>query len=476
MDKDDLDIKLLVDKYENMRAYGKKMYFDSDEFALLADYYNSEGDTTESELLIEEGLTMHPGSSELMTLKAKQLVISGKYNEALSLMQYLSDNNDLDVPLIKIEALLQLSRFDEANKMINKILDVGLSEEDYYYFINEIGYLFNDVDKFDQAILYLEESMKINDSNLEVIVDLAYAYESKGDMMKAIEYNNLLLDFNPYSFDGWVNIGRLYTMNGQYDKAIDSFDFALTIVEDDLPIMKMKGMALYMNDNVDESIALFRKCLTISPNDDAIYDSLFEAYEVMGLYDEMMYLIDMREKNIGSEGIIILRAFAYLRKGDFETARTYFSQIPDEEKESLKYYLIEGELAFIDKDYETAEAAYFKAALMSEEDEEIINRLSTISVAKEDYSKAAEYLEEVLKISPEFPTAKARLAFIRFEIGSKEPFDDIVQHLTDDELRFLLSLILESDENNFDNLSRDKILTRLNEARESNVLFKNIKY
>lgn len=146
MDKDDLDIKLLVDKYENMRAYGKKMYFDSDEFALLADYYNSEGDTTESELLIEEGLTMHPGSSELMTLKAKQLVISGKYNEALSLMQYLSDNNDLDVPLIKIEALLQLSRFDEANKMINKILDVGLSEEDYYYFINEIGYLFNDVD------------------------------------------------------------------------------------------------------------------------------------------------------------------------------------------------------------------------------------------------------------------------------------------------------------------------------------------
>lgn len=318
--------------------------------------------------------------------------------------------------------------------------------------------------------------MKINDSNLEVIVDLAYAYESKGDMMKAIEYNNLLLDFNPYSFDGWVNIGRLYTMNGQYDKAIDSFDFALTIVEDDLPIMKMKGMALYMNDNVDESIALFRKCLTISPNDDAIYDSLFEAYEVMGLYDEMMYLIDMREKNIGSEGIIILRAFAYLRKGDFETARTYFSQIPDEEKESLKYYLIEGELAFIDKDYETAEAAYLKAALMSEEDEEIINRLSTISVAKEDYSKAAEYLEEVLKISPEFPTAKARLAFIRFEIGSKEPFDDIVQHLTDDELRFLLSLILESDENNFDNLSRDKILTRLNEARESNVLFKNIKY
>src|SRR5690606_3548753 len=122
------------------------------------------------ELLIEEGLKMHPGSSELMLLKAKQMVLMGKYKEALSFMRHLSDDNDLDLPLLKIEALLHLSRFSEAEKLTNKILSKDLPEDDYYYFINEVGYLLNDVDKFDRAIAYLEEGMKINSSNTDVIV------------------------------------------------------------------------------------------------------------------------------------------------------------------------------------------------------------------------------------------------------------------------------------------------------------------
>ncbi|MDD4010110.1 MAG: tetratricopeptide repeat protein [Fermentimonas sp.] len=476
MDENDIDITSLVEKYENMRALGKKVYFDADEFALLADFYYSEGDTSEAELLVEEGLAMHPGSSELMTLKAKQLVLSGKYKEALSFMRHLSNDNDLDLPLLKIEAFLHLSRFDEAEKLTNKILNKDLPEEDYYYFINEVGYLLNDVDKFDRAIAYLEEGLKINNSNPEVLIDLAYSYEMKGDMDKAIEYNNRLLDINPYSFDAWVNIGKLFTMNEQYDKAIDSFDFALTIREDELSVLKMKAMAHYLNDNVDESIAIFRKCLAMSPEEDAIYDSLLEAYAAMEQYEEMMNLIDLREERIGSEGIFARRAFVYLSKGDFDLAKSYFFQIPEDEKETLEYHMLEGELAFHDENFAAAEAAYIKAALISEGNEEILDKLANISVAQEKYKQAADYLEELLKLSPEYSTAKARLAFVRFEIGSKEPFDNIMQQFTDEELRDLLSLIMGSDKTEFADYSREKILTRLNEARENRVLFKNIKY
>lgn len=476
MEENDIDITSLVEKYENMRALGKKMYFDPDEFALLADFYHSEGDTMEAELLIEEGLKMHPGSSELMILKAKQMVLMGKFKEALSFMRHLSDDNDLDLPLLKIEALLHLSRFGEAEKLTNKILSKDLPEDDYYYFINEVGYLLNDVDKFDRAIAYLEEGMKINSSNTDVIVDLAYAYEMKGDMEKAIEYNNLLLDINPYSFDAWVNIGKLFTMNEQYDKAIDSYDFALTIKEDDLSVLKMKAMALFLNENVEESILIFRKCLAMTPDDDAIYDSLLEAYASMEHYEEMMNLIDLREEQIGSEGIFVRRAFVYVSKGDFASAKLYLSQVPESERETLEYFMLVGDIAFHDESFAEAEAAYIKAALISEGSEEILDKLANISVAQEKYKQAADYLEELLEISPEYPTAKARLAFIRFEIGSKEPFDNIMEQFTDDELRELLGLIMGSDKTDFADFSREKILTRLNEARENRVLFKNIKY
>jgi tetratricopeptide (TPR) repeat protein len=476
MEDNELDITSLVEKYEQMHALGKKMYLDADEFALLAEYYNAGGDNEEAEEVIAEGLKMHPGSPELMLLKVKTLVFSEMYEEALDYMRQLSEEGDVELSLLKIESLLHTDRYDEADELINNTLERELSVDDLYYFITETGYLLNDVDKFDRAIAFLEESMKIDESNTDVIVDLAYAYEMKGNFEKAIEYNNLLLDIDPYSYDGWVNIGKLYSMNGQYDKAIDAFDFALTINEGDTGLLKMKAMALYLNDNAPEAIAIFEKCLQQSPDDESLYDSLLEAYEAMEQYDEMMKLIDKKEVAFGSTGILAKRAFVYINKGDVEKAEELFLQIPEPEKDTLDYYMLEGELAFQHDDYVQAEVAYMKAALLSEGNEDIIDRLANISVAQEKYEQAAAYLEELLKIAPDFPSAKSRLAFIRFEIGSKEPFDEIMAQFSDEELRSLLNLIMGNEDTDFSGYSRDKILIRLNEARENRVLFKNIKY
>ncbi|MFA7494602.1 MAG: hypothetical protein WCZ43_13970, partial [Proteiniphilum sp.] len=128
------------------------------------------------------------------------------------------------------------------------------------------------------------------------------------------------------------------------------------------------------------------------------------------------------------------------------------------------------------EDFAGAETAYMKAALVSEANEEVLDRLANISVAQEKFEQAADYLEELLEIAPDFPTAKSRLAFIRFEIGSKEPFDEIMEQFSDKELTELLTLITGSENSDFSDYNREKILIRLNEARENRVLFKNIKY
>ena len=94
---------------------------------------------------------------------------------------------------------------------------------------------------------------------------------------------------------------------------------------------------------------------------------------------------------------------------------------------------------------------------------------------QDKFEKAAEYLEQLLLLNPDYPAAKARLAFLRFEIGAKEPFDEIMSQFTDDELRALLSL-LSTQDIDYTKYDREELLTRLNEARENRVLFKNIKY
>lgn len=476
MEENELDITALIEKYEQMRALGRNIYFDADEFALLAEYYNAEGDNEEAEQLIHEGLRMHPGSSALMLLHAKTLVYAELYEDALDYLRMVMDEGGVEYALLQIESLLHLNRYEEADRLIAETLELDLAVDDLYYFITEVAYMFNDVDKFARAASFLEESMKIDDSNVEAIIDLAYAYEMSGELDKAIDQNNRLLDIDPYSYDGWVNIGKLYSMNSQYDKSVDAFDFALTIREDDLAVMKMKALSLYLHGNTSEAISVFEQCLQLAPDDESLYESLLEAYEVIEQYDEMMKLIDKKEALLGKEGILAKKAFVYLNRDEFDKAKELFDQIPENERESLDYHMLEGELAFYSNDLKQAEASFIKAALLSEGNEDIIDKLANISVAQEKFEQAASYLEELLEISPDYPNAKSRLAFIRFEIGSKEPFDEIMAQFSDEELRDLLSLISGGDENDFSEYSREKMLTRLNEARENRVLFKNFKY
>lgn len=473
---EDFDIRALVERYEQMLLIGKNIYFDADEFAALADFYESEGDSEEANSLIELGLSMHPGNVELLLMKSKMLILSEQYSEALSLLDSISDNSEIDMPLLKIECYLHLQDNIEADKLINSTLQKDLSASEFYYFITEMGYLFNDIDDFDRALSFLEESLRIEDSNIDALTDLAYAYEMKGDFQKAIDFNNRLLDIDPYSFDGWVNIGKLYSMNEQHDKALDAFDFALTIQEKDLSVLKMKALTLFLNDNAEEAARIFENCINESPNDETLYDSLIEAYEAMENYDKMMQLLDQRESIFGSKGIMSKRAFVYLSKKEYDTALQIFSQIPADEQDTLDYYMLEGELAFYENDFKRAESAYMKAALISEDNEEILDRLANISVAQGKYEQAVSYLKEILELSPDFPTAKARLAFVLFEIGLKEPFDEVVEQFSDNELRNLLKTIMSSDSSDFSSLSREMLLSRLNDARENRVLFKNIKY
>lgn len=478
---ENIDIQALVQKYENMNATGKKIYFDPEEFALLIEHYNVIGDDDTSVQLIEEGLMIHPTNPDLMLLKAKVLVFGEKYEEAIDYLNNMPDDNDLDVKLLKIESYLHLEQFEEVRILVDKTLDsmadCSESKDEFYYFITELGYLYNDVDQYDNAILFLSESVSIDNTNHEVLVDLAYAYEMKGDFEKAIEYNNVLLDLDPYSFDGWVNIGKLYSMCDRFDKALDAFDFALTIRENDLSVLKMKGLALYLNGNTPEAIRLFESCLDEGIGDETLYNSLLEAYEVMEQYDAILQLLQKKEELFGSVGITAKRAFIYLAKEQINMAKMYFAQIPEDERNTLDYYRLEGELAFIDKDYLRSEIAFLKVAVMEDDNEEILDRLANISLAQEKFEQAADYLQQLIDLSPKYPTAKLRMAFLRFEIGTKEPFEEILSHLSDAELYYLLQWVEGRDHPDYPTtIDREKITMQLNEARENRVLYRNSKY
>lgn len=476
MEEDAIDISPLIEKYEHCRVLGKKIYLDADEFAALSEYYHTEGDEEEANVLIDEGLKMHPNSLVLMMLRARSFLFVQQYNETLNYLEGISDTTSIEVALMRIESLLHLKRNNEAEEIISQITSENQLPEDYHFFITHLGYILIDTDFFARAVSCLEESIKYDDSDFEALAELTYAYELNEQIDKAIDTNNLLLDVNPYAYEWWINLGKLHTYYAENDKALEAFEFALAIEDQDLVAMKMKAMSLFLSDNFEDAIDVYEDVLEKSPKDEDVYESLLEAYSVVERHDKMMEVIDKREFVFGGEGIIAQRVLVHLCKQDYDTAKKLFAQIPESEKGTFDYFMLEGELAFYEGDLSSAENAFMKASLISEENDVLLDKLANVSVAQEKFEQAAGYLEELLSLSPNFPSAKSRLAYVRFEIGSKEPFDELIEQFSDDELKELLLVITGREKIDFSVYTREKILIRLNEARENRVLFKNIKF
>ena len=71
-----MNITELIQKYERMRYINKTLYFDADEFVLIANHYKRKKETTEAERVVNLGLGMHPHNIDLMIAKAKILLAS----------------------------------------------------------------------------------------------------------------------------------------------------------------------------------------------------------------------------------------------------------------------------------------------------------------------------------------------------------------------------------------------------------------
>ena len=148
MEEDAIDISPLIEKYEHCRVLGKKIYLDADEFAALSEYYHTEGDEEEANVLIDEGLKMHPNSLVLMMLRARSFLFVQQYNETLNYLEGISDTTSIEVALMRIESLLHLKRNNEAEEIISQITSENQLPEDYHFFITHLGYILIDTDFF----------------------------------------------------------------------------------------------------------------------------------------------------------------------------------------------------------------------------------------------------------------------------------------------------------------------------------------
>jgi tetratricopeptide (TPR) repeat protein len=137
-----------------------------------------------------------------------------------------------------------------------------------------------------QAVKYYQESLRFKPDSLEVLNNLGATMSSLGEFDKAQEYYRRSLKINPYNVRIHVNLGNALFRKGNYEAAIESYTQAITINPRHAKAYLSRGYAYQQTGQLTAAEEDYLKALQIDPDNAAAYLNLGNVYFELGRTDE----------------------------------------------------------------------------------------------------------------------------------------------------------------------------------------------
>jgi tetratricopeptide (TPR) repeat protein len=276
----------LMAKFFQMKDFGSPIYFDSDEFEALIDYFFEEGEAEHIEYLLQLALEQHPGNHDFLLRKAQYHAINGQDELGLDILNQLNGlATDPDYFMIKGTLLSNLQKYREAIEEYTNALNQGQDLEEVY---SNIAFEYENLEQYDKAIEYLNKVLDINPDNESALNEIGLCFEMGDDSSRAIQFFNDFIDQHPYSRSAWFNLAISYNSIGKSSQAIDAYEFSLAI-DDDQPSAYFNIANIYAGlENHPRAIDYYRRTLIKESPDAITYYYMGESYEKMDRFDDAL--------------------------------------------------------------------------------------------------------------------------------------------------------------------------------------------
>ncbi len=147
--------------------------------------------------------------------------------------------------------------------------------------------------KYDEAIPYLEYSLKLDPNNVTTYLLLHSAYNAKGDEKKAKEYLIEAVNRDPNNYRAKLQLAVLYSYEGKKDEAEKLLKEVIKAVESDtaadekikLEAYKEYAVLKFEKKEYDEAIKYFKKAYEIKKDDYEVLANLGNVYAAKKDYD-----------------------------------------------------------------------------------------------------------------------------------------------------------------------------------------------
>lgn len=160
------------------------------------------------------------------------------------------------------EAYDQLGRYDEAIVEFEGALKIN---PNYFFGLNNLGNIYGKQRKLPQAISYFEKALKQKPDYSPAHYNLARAFHLTGKRQEAVESYRKAIKSNPYFEQAFYNLAYLALEVGLLDEAIENFNKFLVMQPNHSKAHFGAGNALMMKGQLDLALAEYRKSAGLDP-------------------------------------------------------------------------------------------------------------------------------------------------------------------------------------------------------------------
>ena len=252
-------IKPLIKRYEGFLKKDEVGFFEPYEFEQIIEYYLVRKQPKNAFSAANYAISQHPYSAICLFKKAQVLHENEQYSEALELMDKVEmmGGADSHYALFKSDVYVVLEQYDNA---INCLLQAEslFAKEDKDQLYLELSDIYEACDKFEQAVLCLEKALYVFPANVEALSRITYLLDNHNLNSRAIKFFNKLINKDPYNYIAWNSLAYFYLKNEDITNAIEAYNYAIVIDEDDMRAYKGLGMACFEQGEYRDALRFFR--------------------------------------------------------------------------------------------------------------------------------------------------------------------------------------------------------------------------
>ncbi len=274
------DLENIIEKYRNLRAGRSNSYLDSEQFELLIQHYEEEEKYEIALQCANDGLSQYPGHSGLLIDKANILLLLNEYQEALSVLDSIPEENQFDtnMVLLRIEGLLATERLEEAEEVFVHATGMA-NHDDVVEMFFELADVYDSFEIFEKVFACMAHILELDPNNEEALFKIGFWTDYIGQFEESISIHQKIIENFPYNELAWFNLGLAYQGLKLHEKAIDAYQYCLAI-DDSLEYAHRNiGDAYLRLRKYDLAIESLTKLLELTAPESIIYEAIGHCYD-----------------------------------------------------------------------------------------------------------------------------------------------------------------------------------------------------